>query len=95
MHGFEENGQKPYFGAKMANFWTKKGSKTAPQFFFVRILNFFIHNQTINIDQIKKVDHKTSTDSKIMAKNGRKTHFGTTSNVLLTKTGPKSKFSEF
>jgi len=28
MHGFEENGQKPYFGAKMANFWTKKGSKT-------------------------------------------------------------------
>ena len=28
MHGFEENGQKPNFWAKITNFWTKKGSKT-------------------------------------------------------------------
>ena len=29
MHGFEENDQKLYFWAKMANFQTKKGSKTS------------------------------------------------------------------
>ena len=29
MHGFEENGQKPYFGAKMDNFGPKKGPKQA------------------------------------------------------------------
>ena len=90
----EENARKPDLWAKIAKFWTKKGSKMVPTFCQNKNFHWSFLNNKLSLNNKKKQwNHQRFW--KKMAKNSPKPSNVTTSNVFLSPKWPKRPKQEF